>query len=344
MRARQLAVAGVVALFLAAIVAVGVGAANIAPADVVAALVQRVAALWDQGAADANGAAANAAAAIVVDLRLPRILAAIAVGAALGVSGAAFQSLLRNPLADPYVLGTSSGAALGAAIAILLPFGGVAWEFGGVQAAAFVGALLSVALVWRIAGIGSGEERIASVLLVGYAVASLLAAALSLVMIASGANLRAIFAFLLGGLDGATWPRLAAAALPIAVATVFLARRGRPLAAFLLGDEAALHLGVDVRRERRAAVALASLATAAAVALAGLIGFVGLVVPHLVRRAVGPDPRVVLPLSALGGALLLLAADTVARTIGVPVGVITALVGAPFLLWLLRRTRSGYAL
>jgi iron complex transport system permease protein len=112
----------------------------------------------------------------------------------------------------------------------------------------------------------------------------------------------------------------------------------------LLGDEAAQHLGVDVRRERRIAVALASLATAAAVALAGLVGFVGLVVPHLVRLAVGPDPRAVLPLSAIGGALLLLLADTIARSIGVPVGVITALIGAPFLLWLLNRARTGYAL
>jgi iron complex transport system permease protein len=242
------------------------------------------------------------------------------------------------------VLGTSSGAALGAAIAFLVPITGVAWELGGVQLAAFVGALVSVALVWRIAGIGSGEERIASVLLVGYAVASLLAAALSLVMLASGANLRAIFGFLLGGLDGVTWPRLVAAALPIAIATLLLARRGRALAAFLLGDEGATHLGIDVRRERRIAVALATLATASAVALAGLVGFVGLVVPHLARLAVGSDPRAVLPLSAIGGALLLLLADTVARTIGVPVGVITALIGAPFLLWLLHRARAGYAL
>ena len=127
-------------------------------------------------------------------------------------------------------------------------------------------------------------------------------------------------------------------------ASLALALRGRPLAAFLLGDEAATHLGVNVQRERKIAIALASLATGAAVALAGLVGFVGLVVPHLVRLMVGPDPRAVLPLSAIGGALLLLVADTLARTIGVPVGVITALIGAPFLLWLLQRARAGYAL
>ena len=337
MTSRRVLIVGALLLAGVAILAIGVGSVAIAPSEVIGILGHRLLGVGES-------AQSAGATSIVIELRLPRILAAILVGAALAVVGGAFQSLLRNPLADPYVLGTSSGAALGAAIAILLPIGGVAWELGGVQVAAFVGALASVALVWRVAGIGSGEERIASVLLVGYAVASLLAAALSLVMLASGANLRAIFSFLLGGLDGASWPRLAAAALPLALATTLLALRGRPLAGLLLGDQAALHLGVDVRRERRIAVALASLATAAAVALAGLVGFVGLVVPHLARLAVGPDPRAVLPLSAIGGALLLLLADTIARSIGVPVGVVTALIGAPFLLWLLHRARTGYAL
>ena len=339
MTSPRLLVGGALLLGGVAVLAIGFGSVAIAPGDVISILARQLFGVDVPPFIQSAGVTS-----IVMELRLPRILAAILVGAALAVAGGAFQSLLRNPLADPYVLGTSSGAALGAAIAILLPIGGVAWELGGVQLAAFIGALASVGLVWRVAGIGSGEERIASVLLVGYAVASLLAAALSLVMLASGANLRAIFSFLLGGLDGATWPRLAAAALPLIAATTLLALRGRALAGFLLGDEAAQHLGVDVRRERRIAVALASLATAAAVALAGLIGFVGLVVPHLVRLAVGPDPRAVLPLSAIGGALLLLLADTIARSIGVPVGVITALIGAPFLLWLLHRARTGYAL
>jgi len=243
---RTLLTAGVALLAAVAILAIGVGSVAIPPTEVIGILMQ--------GIGVGTGAAADAGStAIVVELRLPRIAAAILVGGALAVAGGVFQSLLRNPLADPYVLGTSSGAALGAAVAILLPISGVAWELGGVQLAAFAGALAAVGIVWRVAGIGSGEERIASVLLVGYAVASLLAAALSLVMLMSGANLRAIFGFLLGGLDGVTWPRLLAAALPIAAATALLALRGRPLAAFLLGDEAATHLGVDVRRERRIA-------------------------------------------------------------------------------------------
>ena len=337
MRTRRLAIGGTLLLVIVAVTAIGIGAVALTPGEVIAAIAQ-------QFGISVGSPVAASTSSIVMELRAPRILAAIVVGAALAVAGGAFQSLLRNPLADPYVLGTSSGAALGAALAFLVPISGAAWELGGVQLAAFVGALLSVALVWRIAGIGSGEERIAGVLLVGYAVASLLAAALSLVMLTSGANLRAIFGFLLGGLDGASWPRLAAAAIPAVAASLALALRGRPLAAFLLGDEAATHLGVNVQRERKIAIALASLATGAAVALAGLVGFVGLVVPHLVRLMVGPDPRAVLPLSAIGGALLLLVADTLARTIGVPVGVITALIGAPFLLWLLQRARAGYAL
>ena len=337
MRTRRLAIGGTLLLVIIAVTAIGIGAVALTPGEVIAAIAQ-------QFGISVGSPVSASTSSIVIELRAPRILAAIVVGAALAVAGGAFQSLLRNPLADPYVLGTSSGAALGAALAFLVPISGAAWELGGVQLAAFVGALLSVALVWRIAGIGSGEERIASVLLVGYAVASLLAAALSLVMLTSGANLRAIFGFLLGGLDGASWPRLAAAAIPAVAASLALALRGRPLAAFLLGDEAATHLGVNVQRERKIAIALASLATGAAVALAGLVGFVGLVVPHLVRLMVGPDPRAVLPLSAIGGALLLLIADTLARTIGVPVGVITALIGAPFLLWLLQRARAGYAL
>ena len=166
---RRTTLLSLAALALVAIGAVGFGVANIAPLDVLAIIGKSL-----FGLPVGEGISAGAT-SIVMEIRLPRILAAIAVGAALATSGAAFQSLLRNPLADPYVLGTSSGAALGAAIAFLVPITGVAWELGGVQRAAFVGALASVALVWRIGGIGSGEERIASVLLVGYAVVGALA-------------------------------------------------------------------------------------------------------------------------------------------------------------------------
>jgi iron complex transport system permease protein len=182
-------------------------------------------------------------------------------------------------------------------------------------------------------------------LLTGYAVGSILAALLTMAMYVSGANLRAIFSFLLGGLAGASWDRLALAAPLILGACLFIGLRARSLDGLLLGDAAASHLGVDVRRERGVLLVLATMATAAAVAITGLIGFVGLVVPHVVRLLVGASARRVVPISAIVGAVLLVLADLVARLLGdLPVGVVMAILGAPFFLVLLRQTRSGYEL
>ena len=282
--------------------------------------------------------------AIVVDLRLPRVLTAMLVGAGLAVAGATFQGLLRNPLADPYVLGTASGAALGAAIAVLIPARGLVLQFGLLNGLAFLGALLSVTVVYRLSRT-SALAPLTSLLLTGYAVGSLLAAGLAMAMYVSGSGLRQIFAYLLGGFDGTSWVRLAVAAPLILGGSALILARSRALNGFLLGEEAAAHLGVDVRRERVILLGLASLVTAAGVAIAGLIGFVGLVVPHVVRLLVGPNARLVLPISMLFGASFLAVADLVARMFGgVPVGVITAIIGAPFFLVLLRRARTGYEL
>jgi iron complex transport system permease protein len=282
--------------------------------------------------------------AIIIDLRLPRVLTAMVVGAGLAVAGATFQGLLRNPLADPYVLGTASGAALGAAIAVLIPVRGMVAEFGLLHGLAFLGALASVTVVYRLARTTS-LAPLTSLLLTGYAVGSLLAAGLAMAMYVSGTGLRQIFAYLLGGFDGTSWTRLAVAAPLILGGSVLILLRARSLNGFLLGEEAAAHLGVDVRRERAILLALASLVTAAGVAVAGLIGFVGLVVPHLVRLLVGANARHVLPISMLFGASLLAVADVLARMLGgVPVGVVTAVLGAPFFLALLRRARTGYEL
>ena len=285
-----------------------------------------------------------AAETIVMDLRLPRVLTAMVVGVGLAVAGATLQGLLRNPLADPYVLGTASGAALGAAVAVLVPLRGLIAEFGLLHGLAFLGALGSVTLVWRLART-SGLGSLTGLLLTGYAVSSLLAAGLALAMYLSGAGLRQIFAFLLGGFAAASWQRLAVAAPLVLGGSAAILARARSLDGFLLGDDTAAHLGVDVGRERTILLALASLVTAAGVAISGLVGFVGLVVPHVVRLVVGPGARLVLPLSALYGASLLAAADLLARIFGeVPVGVVTAVIGAPFFLALLRRTRVGYDL
>ena len=281
---------------------------------------------------------------IVMDLRLPRVLTAMVVGGGLAVAGAAFQGILRNPLADPYVLGTASGAALGAAVAVIIPVRTLILQFGLIHALAFGGALVSVFVVYRLSRVGASAPM-TSLLLTGYAVGSLLAAGLAMAMYLSGTGLRQIFSYLLGGFEASSWGRLAVAAPLIALASLAILLRARSLNGMLLGEEAASHLGIDVRRERAILMALASLATAAAVAISGLIGFVGLVAPHVTRLLVGPNARLVLPLAALLGASLMVGADLVARLLGeIPVGVVTAVIGAPFFLAVLRRARSGYEL
>lgn len=286
----------------------------------------------------------QAAETIVIELRAPRVLTALAVGGALALAGATMQGLLRNPLADPYVLGTSSGAALGAAIGLLIPVSFALLGLGLVQLLAFVGALGAAAVVYRLSRTSS-VSSITSVLLTGYAVGSLLAAGLALTMYLAGSTLRQILNYLLGSFALASWQQLALGLPLILIATVLLLLRGRSLNALLLGEETAAHLGIDVRRERLILLSLSTLLTAAAVAMAGLIGFVGLIVPHAVRLVVGPNARSLLPISVVLGAVFLCAADTVARIPGeVPVGIVTAVVGAPFFLYLLRRYRSTYQL
>jgi iron complex transport system permease protein len=333
-----LAAGGLVALAAVFVAGVAAGSVFVPPGDTVAILARRLLGL------DLGATWTAAQETIVFDLRLPRVLTAMTVGVGLAVAGATFQGVLRNPLADPYVLGTASGAALGAAIAVILPVRAVILEFGLLHALAFAGALGAVWLVYRLSRVG-GHGQMTSLLLTGYAIASLLAAGLSMAMFVSGTGLRQIFAYLLGGFEAASWVRFATALPLIAGASVLIALRARSLNGFLLGEDAAAHLGIDVRRERAILLGLASLATAAAVAVSGLIGFVGLVAPHVVRLAVGPNARIVLPLAALFGAILMTGADLVARLVGdVPVGVVTAVIGAPFFLVLLRRTRAGYDL
>ena len=329
---------GVVGLGIALVLGVALGSVEVAPGDTIAILASRLLGL------DVARTWSDAAETIVMDLRLPRVLTAMVVGTGLAVAGATFQGLLRNPLADPYVLGTASGAALGAAIAVLIPVRAVILEFGLLHGLAFAGALAAVYTVYRLSQT-SGLAPMTSLLLTGYAVGSLLSAGLAMAMYLSGSALGQIFSFLLGGFDAASWVRLAGAAPIIAVGSLAIMLRARSLNGLLLGEETAAHLGVDVGRERTILLGLASLITAAAVSVSGLIGFVGLVVPHVVRLVVGPSARLVLPLSALGGAILLTFADLAARMLGeIPVGVVTAVIGAPFFLALLRRVRAGYDL
>jgi iron complex transport system permease protein len=332
-----LGLVGLLALAVAIVAGVAMGTIGIPIDETVAILAHRL-------GFDVDQTWAASSETIVATLRLPRVLTALTVGLGLSVAGVTFQGLLRNPLADPYVIGTASGAALGAAIGVLLPIQLHWLGLGLTNILAFVGALAAVSVVYRVAG-GGGRSTMTSILLTGYAVGSMLAAGLSLAMYLSGAQLRQIFFYIMGSLNGADWQSLAVGLPVIAIGSLLILARARSLNGLLLGDDTALHLGVDVRRERVILLALAALVTAAAVGLAGLIGFVGLVVPHIVRLVVGPNARLVLPLSAIYGGLFLVVADLAARLAGeLPVGILTAMIGAPIFVLLLRRYRAGYQL
>ena len=333
---------GGVLLLLTLVVGVGLGSVAVAPDEVLRVLGHRLLGLGAASGVDAS------IETIVMDLRLPRVLGAMVVGAGLASAGTVFQAILRNPMADPYIIGTAAGASLGATLAIVLPLvapalaiGAAGWWLGVgfVQIFAFVGGLGTVLLVIGVARQG-GRLPSVTLLLTGYAVSSLLAAGVSLLMFASGRALAAIFSWLMGSLAGVGWADLAIAAPVVTLAFVLLFARWRSLNLLLLGDGPAAQLGLDVGRTKLRLTLLATLATSAAVAISGTIGFVGLVVPHVLRLAVGPDHRLLLPASAVLGAALLVLADLGARLAGgIPVGVVTALVGAPFFLWLLRRSR-----
>jgi iron complex transport system permease protein len=332
------------ALLVAAVglVAVAVGSQGIGLGDTAAIIGHRVLGI------PATQTWVSTSEQIIIDVRLPRVLTAMLVGGGLGLAGAAFQALLRNPLADPYIIGTASGASLGAVVALMLPIilpglavgGGTAWlGIGLVQVLAFIGGLGTVLVVYAVARAAHGG--VVTLLLTGYAVSAVLAAGVAMLMYLSGNRLGAIFAWMMGSLDGAGWTKLALAAPLVAVSSLLLIGRWRQLNVLLLGDAQASHLGLDIPRQRLALTMLASLATSAVVAISGTIGFVGLVVPHLLRLAVGPDHRLLLPASVLFGASLLALADLGARLAGgIPVGIVTALIGAPFFIWLLVRSRQ----
>ena len=286
---------------------------------------------------------------IIFQIRLPRVIGGILVGAALATAGALFQGLLRNPMADPYIIGTSAGAALGATIAMMLPVNLAFLGFGLLPLAAFCGALATVILVYNLARVGS-KTPIVSMLLAGVVVSSLLAAIMALLMSMSdrlGLNLHSIYSFLMGHISVTGWGQIAVIA-PLVIGGIIGARFfALRLNAFSLGEEGASYLGIEVERDKILILALGSMLTAAAVSISGLVGFVGLVVPHAVRLSLGPDHRSLLPVSALAGGAFVVMADLLARTllapVEIPVGVITAIIGAPFFLYLLRRTRREYA-
>lgn len=317
------------ALLVALVVGIAFGAVPVAPAEILGAIGRAI-----------TGRSIGMSDTLIVGVRLPRVLLAALVGASLAGAGVIYQALFRNPLADPYILGVSSGAGLGAMIALTLTANITAVRYGAVPAAAFVGAVLTMLLVTRLAS-WRGRLDTASLLLAGVAVSYTLAALTSFIMVFAREQMSAVVFWMMGGLGAASWPYVRMIAPMFFVGAAVALTFGRELNLMLLGDERAGQLGLDARRFKLFALAVASLLTAAAVAVAGLIGFVGLMVPHALRLLMGPDHRWLLPASLLGGATTLVFADLLARIVlapvEIPVGIVTALVGGPFFVWLLVR-------
>jgi iron complex transport system permease protein len=286
--------------------------------------------------------------AIFFAIRLPRVAGAAIVGAALAAAGVLFQGLLRNPLADPYALGVSGGAALGGALGFLLSLSFSVFGFSPVPILAFVGALVAMSLVYGLARSG-GRAPIVTLLLAGFAVSAIMGYAVSFLLILNDRlqlNLPRVYGWLLGGISVTQWGQLGLALgmVGAAMGGGWLLRHS--LDALSLGEETAQQLGVAVENDKRLVIVLGSILTGAAVALGGLIGFVGLFAPHVTRVIVGPRHSLLLPAAALVGAAFLVLADLLARAIlpptEIPVGILTAFVGGPFFLWLLRRERREY--
>jgi iron complex transport system permease protein len=335
---QRLVFPGLVALLIgSALVAVAVGAVWISPWTSVRLFA------WKLHVGGRPAGVPASTDVILFQLRLPRVLLAAVVGAGLAAAGAVFQALFRNPMADPAIIGVSSGAALGA-IVVILAGGGAALGGMGVSAAAFLGALATAFLVYRLARLGPSVQ-VATLLLAGIAVAAIISAVISLAMTFSGQQIRLIYFWLLGGLGARGWQSLAAAGPFVLAGTVVAMGTARDLNLTALGEERASQLGLEVERVKTLMLATGALLTAAAVSVAGLIGFVGLMTPHILRLVVGADHRRLIPASILGGAAFMILADLAARTVvspeEIPVGAVTAVLGGPFFLYLLRRERRA---
>jgi iron complex transport system permease protein len=275
---------------------------------------------------------------IIIQIRLPRILLGALVGAALASAGAAMQGLFKNPMADPYIIGISSGGALGAAIAIVfhltlptLPF------------ISFLGSISAAFIVYNISKV---DEKIpvATLLLSGIAIGAFLSAITSFLMYIAGESLHQIVFWLMGGLSSSDWDRIKIITAPLISGMVLLSIYARELNIMLLGDEEAQSLGVEVEKLKKLTIAISALLTGVAVSVSGIIGFVGLIIPHIIRLMLGPDHRILIPAAALMGGIFIVLADIIARTIiaptELPIGIITAFFGAPFFIYLLQKRRK----
>ncbi len=315
-------------LALAILLSIAIGSVFISPAEI-----------WNT----ITGQGAETSFAILWKIRLPRTVLVILTGACLGISGASYQGLFRNPLADPYLIGVASGAGLGAVIAMSFQWPYSFWGMFVVPLAAFATALLTVAIVYAIARIGHTVPT-TNLILAGVAVSSFATSLTSFLMLRSADEMRRALGWLLGGSIQNGWTSILAILPFIIIGVGVLLASGHMLNLLQFGDDQAQQLGLNVTRTRTIILISASLVTAAAVSFSGIIGFIGLIVPHLMRMWIGGDYRRLLPLSLISGAAALLIADVISRVVlapqEIPVGIVTALAGAPFFLWILRRSKN----
>ncbi|GAB4454199.1 MAG: iron ABC transporter permease [Anaerolineales bacterium] len=315
-------------LFLAILLSLAIGSVFISPSE-----------LWQ--AILGNGS--ETAASILWKIRLPRTILIALTGAALGGSGAAYQGLFRNPLADPFLIGIASGAGLGAVIAMSVNWPYTFWGLMAIPMSAFLAALLTVFIVYTLARVGQTVPT-TNLILAGVAFSSFATSLTSFLMLRSTSEVRRALGWLLGGATQNNWAAILAMLPYLLIGLGILVFSGHALNLLQFGDDQAQQLGLNVSRTKRILLTASSLATAAAVAFSGIIGFIGLIVPHLIRLWFGPDYKRLLPLSILGGATALLISDIIARVLvapqEIPVGIVTALAGAPFFLWVLRRSKN----
>jgi iron complex transport system permease protein len=315
-------------LFIALLFSLAIGSVSISPFE-----------LWNA----LRGHGADLAHTILWEIRLPRTVLIALVGAALGGSGAAYQGLFRNPLADPYLIGIAAGAGLGAVLAMSIQWSYSFWGLLATPLAAFTGALLTVTIVYFLARIGQ-TTPITNLILAGVAVSSFATSLMSFLLLRSTGEIRRAISWLLGGVSLIGWDATLALIPYLTIGLTVLVLNSYSLNLIQFGDDQASQMGLDVRRAKFIIIAAASLVTAAAVSFAGIIGFVGLVIPHIVRMWWGVDYRRIIPLSILGGASILLFSDILARIViapqELPVGIVTALAGAPFFLWVLRHAKN----
>jgi iron complex transport system permease protein len=284
----------------------------------------------------------EAAEVILFQIRLPRVLAGAIIGAALSTAGVTFQGVFRNSMADPYVIGVSSGAALGAALAIVIGIPGL----NDVPLLAFLGAVTTVFVAYNVAKVGS-TVPVSTLILTGIAFSIFLSAIVALLEVVAGHELRALIFWLMGGLSYVEWKAVWIVGILVSVGMIIICLYSRDLNILQLGEEQARHLGVETEKTKKILIVAGSLVTASTVSISGVIGFVGLIIPHITRLIVGSDHRILVPASMLLGAMFMMACDTLGRVVlapmELPVGIVTALFGGPLFIYLLRKKKDSYA-